>query len=130
MNQISKNSKFRALQKLDSVKIGYARVSSLDDRQKLGLEVQTEAMAGCSIIFSEKQSGSNDNRAELDKAINWIGYTRLDRKNKMCTIIKNILEEKTCQNVKEEPILMNLNNKSSLYTMPESLAQKLSSNMN
>lgn len=70
MQQISKNNKFKELEGLDSVKVGYARVSSLDDRQKLGLEVQTEALAGCSVIFSEKQSGSNDNRVELDKAIN------------------------------------------------------------
>ena len=70
MQQRKKNSKFKELERLDSVKIGYARVSSLDDRQKLGLEVQTEALVDCSVIFSEKQSGSNDNRSELDKAIN------------------------------------------------------------
>ncbi|EOH73432.1 recombinase family protein [Enterococcus malodoratus] len=70
MEQAKKNSKFKELEKLDSVKVGYARVSSLDDRQKLGLEVQTEALTGCTVIFSEKQSGSNDNRVELDKAIN------------------------------------------------------------
>ena len=70
MKQSKQNSKFKELEKLDNVKVGYARVSSLDDRQKLGLEVQTEALVGCSIIFSEKQYGSNDNRTELDKAIN------------------------------------------------------------
>ncbi|MGX7351326.1 hypothetical protein RU97_GL000740 [Enterococcus canis] len=32
------------LEKLDKVKIGYVRVSSLDDRQKLGFEVQKEAL--------------------------------------------------------------------------------------
>ncbi|MBP1039729.1 recombinase family protein [Vagococcus sp. BWB3-3] len=57
------------MSQLDKVTIGYARVSSLDDRQKLGLEVQTNALADCDVIFSEKQSGSNDERPELAKAI-------------------------------------------------------------
>ncbi len=59
----------RVLGELDKVMIGYARVSSLDDRQKLGLEVQNSALDGCDVLFSEKQSGSNDERPELAKAI-------------------------------------------------------------
>lgn len=51
------------------VKIGYGRVSSLDDRQKLGLEVQTEALKDCDILFLEKQSGSDDNRVEFQKSL-------------------------------------------------------------
>ncbi|WP_432228211.1 hypothetical protein ACQ3MN_07805 [Enterococcus faecalis] len=34
----------------------------------------------------------------------WIGYTRLDRKNKVCKINKNILEDFLCRDVNEEPI--------------------------
>ena len=68
MKQRKKNSKFKELERLDNIKIGYARTSTIE--QNLGLEVQTGALADCSIIFSEKQSGSNDNRSELDKAIN------------------------------------------------------------
>lgn len=57
-----------ALGLLEEVKIGYARVSSIDDRQKLGLAVQHEALKDCQIIYSEKQSGSKDQRSELIKA--------------------------------------------------------------
>ena len=66
--KVRKLSKVIELKHLNSVKIGYARTSTIE--QNLGLEVQTEALVGCSVIFSEKQSGSNDNRAELGKAIN------------------------------------------------------------
>ncbi|ALS03301.1 resolvase [Enterococcus silesiacus] len=52
------------------VKVGYVRVSSLDERQRLSVEIQTEALASCNVLFSEKQSGSNDDRPELEKAIN------------------------------------------------------------
>ncbi len=56
-------------QSKQSVKIGYARVSSIDDRQKLGLEVQKEALKDCDVLFSEKQSGDNDNRPQFKKAL-------------------------------------------------------------
>ncbi|WP_245249192.1 recombinase family protein [Vagococcus allomyrinae] len=69
MKKLTTKSKVQAVSQLDKVTIGYARVSSLDDRQKLGLEVQTNALADCDVIFSEKQSGSNDERPELAKAI-------------------------------------------------------------
>lgn len=52
-----------------AVKIGYARVSSLDDRQKLGLEIQAAALKACDILFLEKQSGSDDNRIEFQKSL-------------------------------------------------------------
>lgn len=51
------------------IKIGYSRVSSVDDRQKLGLEVQTEALKHCDYLFKEKHSGSDDNRREFRKSI-------------------------------------------------------------
>lgn len=50
-----RRKKVKELEKLEKVKIGYARVSSQDDRQKLGLEVQTEALKNFDIIFSEKR---------------------------------------------------------------------------
>lgn len=53
----------------NKVKIGYIRVSSLDDRQRLSVEIQTEALSDCDVLFSERQSGSNDDRPELAKAI-------------------------------------------------------------
>lgn len=62
--------KAKELGNLEKVKIGYARVSLLDDRQKLGFSVQMEALQNCDVIYSEKKSGSNDSdRPELAKAI-------------------------------------------------------------
>ena len=59
-------NKFKDLQE---IKIGYARVSSTDNRQELGLEVQKEALKSCDILFIEKESGSQDNRVQLLKAL-------------------------------------------------------------
>lgn len=61
--------KLEQLREMEQIIIGYARVSSLDDRQKLGFEVQKDALKDCHIVFSEKQHGDNDNRPELTKAI-------------------------------------------------------------
>lgn len=61
-------SKLKQLEALKEVRIGYARVSTLD-RQQLGLEIQLDALKHCNILFAEKQSGSNDNRVELSQAI-------------------------------------------------------------
>lgn len=44
----------------------------------------------------------------------------LERKNKMCRIIKNILEDFLCQDVNEEPIQKNSNNTSSIFTLQAS----------
>lgn len=58
-------TKLKQLEKKDKICIGYARVSSQDDRQKLGLEVQLEALKTCDIVFTDKQSGSYDKREKL-----------------------------------------------------------------
>lgn len=52
-----------------TVTIGYARVSSQDNRQELGLSVQKDALQFCDLIFVEKDSGDKDNRPKLNKAI-------------------------------------------------------------
>lgn len=52
-----------------AIKIGYARVSSTDNRQELGLEVQKEALQDCDILFVEKESGSHNDRKQLIKVI-------------------------------------------------------------
>lgn len=62
----------------------YARVSSQDDRQKLGLEVQMEALKNCNIIFSEKQSGDNDNCPERTNSISLA--KQLAKQNKSITL--------------------------------------------
>lgn len=51
------------------ISIAYLRVSSVDNRQQLGLAVQADALKHCDYIFSEKQSGSDDLRPKLAKAI-------------------------------------------------------------
>lgn len=80
--------KVKELEKLDSIKIGYARVSSQDDRQKLGLKVQTEALNSCDIIFSEKQSGDNDNRPELTNTISLAKHLSNQQKSVTLQIYK------------------------------------------
>ncbi len=51
------------------VVIGYARVSSTVNRQELGLEVQKEALNFCDKLYIEKESGGNQDRPQLQKAI-------------------------------------------------------------
>ena len=61
--------KLKELEGIENVVIGYARVSSLDDRQKLGYEVQQEALKDCQVLYTEKQHGDNDSRPEFVGAI-------------------------------------------------------------
>ncbi|HEM3497324.1 recombinase family protein [Streptococcus suis] len=56
-------------QEKGSVVIGYARVSSTDNRQELGLEVQKEALNFCDKLYIEKESGGNQERPQLQKAL-------------------------------------------------------------
>ena len=53
-----------------SMKIGYTRVSTQD--QKLELELQLDALTlhGCGQVYREKKSGKNKERPELEKMIN------------------------------------------------------------
>ncbi|MBP1046157.1 recombinase family protein [Enterococcus sp. BWM-S5] len=110
--QKHQNKKVKELEKLNKVKIGYARVSSQDDRQKLGLEVQTEALKNCDIIFSEKSSGDNDNQLELAKAISLakdlssqekfvtLQIYKLDRLTRKMLTLANIIDELNQHNIK------------------------------
>lgn len=56
-------------QEKGAVIIGYARVSSRDNRQELGLEVQKEALHFCDRLYMEKESGGHQDRPQLQKAI-------------------------------------------------------------
>ncbi|CYW20669.1 recombinase family protein [Streptococcus suis] len=56
-------------QEKGAVVIGYARVSSRDNRQELGLEVQKEALHFCDRLYMEKESGGHQDRPQLQKAI-------------------------------------------------------------
>ncbi len=60
----------KAHQTQGKISIGYARVSSTDDRQELGLAVQKEALNFCDKVYIEKESGSNQARPQLQRALN------------------------------------------------------------
>lgn len=57
------------LENIKTIAIGYARVSSTDNRQELGLSVQKEALSFCDKLYIEKDSGGNQDRPKLDKAL-------------------------------------------------------------
>ena len=57
------------LENIKTITIGYARVSSTDNRQELGLSVQKEALSFCDKLYIEKDSGGNQERKQLDKAL-------------------------------------------------------------
>ncbi|HFU3961861.1 TPA: recombinase family protein [Streptococcus suis] len=56
-------------QEKGSIVIGYARVSSRDNRQELGLEVQKEALNFCDKLYIDKESGGQQDRPQLQKAL-------------------------------------------------------------
>lgn len=101
-------NKFKDLQE---IKIGYARVSSTDNRQELGLEVQKEALKSCDVLFVEKESGSQDNRVQLLKAlklakelkrinkqVSLVVY-KLDRLTRKMFTLVNILDDLTIHDI-------------------------------
>lgn len=57
------------LENIKTITIGYARVSSTDNRQELGLSVQKEALNFCDKLYIEKDSGGNQDRPQLEKAL-------------------------------------------------------------
>lgn len=57
------------LENIKTITIGYARVSSTDNRQELGLSVQKEALSFCDKLYIEKDSGGNQDRPQLEKAL-------------------------------------------------------------
>ena len=101
-------NKFKDLQE---IKIGYARVSSTDNRQELGLEVQKEALKFCDILFIEKESGSQDNRVQslkalklakefkrINKQVSLVVY-KLDRLTRKMFTLVNILDDLTIHDI-------------------------------
>ena len=101
-------NKFKDLQE---IKIGYARVSSTDIRHELGLEVQKEALKSCDILFIEKESGTQDNRVQLLKAlklakefkrinkqVSLVVY-KLDRLTRKMFTLVNILDDLTIHDI-------------------------------
>ncbi|MFH6761501.1 recombinase family protein [Streptococcus suis] len=103
-------------QEKGSVIIGYARVSSTDNRQELGLEVQKEALSFCDKLFIEKDSGGNQDRKQLQKAIqftkecseagidtNFVVY-KLDRLTRKMLHLSAIISELTSYNIRLQSI--------------------------
>ena len=54
----------------DGVLIGYARVSTSD--QDYSAQVEKLKAAGCTKVYSEKQSGAKRDREELDRALEYV----------------------------------------------------------
>lgn len=99
-------------QEKGSVIIGYARVSSTDNRQELGLEVQKEALNFCDKLYIEKESGGNQDRPQLQKAIklakdcaesgietSFVVY-KLDRLTRKMLHLSAIISELTSYNIR------------------------------
>lgn len=107
-------------QNKDSITIGYARVSSTDNRQELGLSVQKEALSFCDKLYIEKDSGGNQDRPKLDKALklaknyakqgvktNFVVY-KLDRLTRKMFHLSAIIEDLTKYGVHLQSIHENI----------------------
>ncbi|MGU7966866.1 recombinase family protein [Streptococcus suis] len=103
-------------QEKGSVIIGYARVSSTDNRQELGLEVQKEALNFCDKLYIEKESGGNQERPQLQKALklakecaesgiktSFVVY-KLDRLTRKMLHLSAIISELTSNNIRLQSI--------------------------
>ncbi|MFM0793171.1 recombinase family protein [Streptococcus suis] len=103
-------------QEKGSVVIGYARVSSTDNRQELGLEVQKEALNFCDKLYIEKESGGKQERPQLQKALklakecaesgiktSFIVY-KLDRLTRKMLHLSAIISELTSYNIRLQSI--------------------------
>lgn len=103
-------------QEKGSVVIGYARVSSTDNRQELGLEVQKEALNFCDKLYIEKESGGNQERPQLQKALklakecadsgmetSFVVY-KLDRLTRKMLHLSAIISELTSNNIRLQSI--------------------------
>ncbi|HEM3485145.1 recombinase family protein [Streptococcus suis] len=103
-------------QEKGSVVIGYARVSSTDNRQELGLEVQKEALSFCNKLYIEKESGGNQDRPQLQKALklakecaesgietSFVVY-KLDRLTRKMLHLSAIISELTSNNIRLQSI--------------------------
>lgn len=108
------------LENIETITIGYARVSSTDNRQELGLSVQTEALNFCDKLYIEKDSGGNQERLQLKKAVkmakkyaqkgvktNFVVY-KLDRLTRKMLHLSAIIEDLTKYGVHLQSIHENI----------------------
>ena len=108
------------LENIKTITIGYARVSSTDNRQELVLSVQKEALTFCDKLYIEKDSGGNQKRQQLDKALkmakkyaqqgvktNFVVY-KLDRLTRKMLHLSAIIEDLTKNNIHLQSIHENI----------------------
>lgn len=108
------------LENIKTITIGYARVSSTDNRQELGLSIQKEALNFCDKLYIEKDSGGNQERPQLEKALrlaknyakqgvktNFIVY-KLDRLTRKMFHLSAIIEDLTKNNIRLQSIHENI----------------------
>lgn len=108
------------LENIKTITIGYARVSSTDNRQELGLSVQKEALNFCDKLYIEKDSGGNQDRPQLEKALklaknyakqgvktNFVVY-KLDRLTRKMFHLSAIIEDLTKNNIRLQSIHDNI----------------------
>ena len=109
-----------------TIKIGYIRVSTAEDRQKLGYEAQKRILFENKIdyLYGEKMSGRKDDRPEFQKAITrakklskkghkvTFMVVKLDRVSRKMSSLLNILEDLRHSQVAFESINENINTES------------------
>ena len=108
------------LENIKTITIGYARVSSTDNRQELGLSVQKEALGFCDKLYIEKDSGGNQDRPKLDRALklaknyakqgvktNFVVY-KLDRLTRKMLHLSAIIEDLTKHGIHLQSIHENI----------------------
>ena len=118
--EISTNHHKNKLENTKTITIGYARVSSTDNRQELGLSVQKEALSFCDKLYIEKDSGGNQDRPKLDEALklaknyakqgiktNFVVY-KLDRLTRKMLHLSAIIEDLTKNNIRLQSIHENI----------------------
>ena len=114
------NHRKNKLENIKTITIGYARVSSTDNRQELGLSVQKETLSFCDKLYIEKDSGGNQDRPQLEKALklaknyakqgvktNFVVY-KLDRLTRKMFHLSAIIEDLTKNNIRLQSIHENI----------------------
>lgn len=132
-NQISLVSTYKTIKRggIQMAKIGYARVSTQD--QSLDGQIDTLEEYGCEHIFSEKASGCNTKRTELDKCLDYLRegdvlviykLDRLGRTTKQLIELSQWLDE---NNIDLHIIDMNVSTKDAMgkmfFTMMSAFAE-------
>lgn len=111
--------------------VGYARVSSAG--QKLDVQRESLTKAGCDRIYEEKKSGTNADRPELHKALDFVRegnvfcITRIDRLARsaadLLNIVKRLTEKKVEFRVIDQNIDTTTNEGAFMLTMLAAFAQ-------